>query len=157
MKNTSLYDLLNKMGISYDEVEHPEVFTVEEAQAVKKLIDGTGCKNLLLKDKNSRCCLYILHERKRADLKSVANAIGSSRLSFADEKTLFELLGLEQGAVSPFGIINDTGNRVILLIDSELKGKTLLFHPNVNTKTISVKYDDLIRFIEKMNHRYIII
>lgn len=157
MKNTSLYDLLNKMGISYDEVEHPEVFTVEEAQAVKKLIDGTGCKNLLLKDKNRRCCLYILHERKRADLKSVANAIGSSRLSFADEKTLFELLGLEQGAVSPFGIINDTGNRVILLIDSQLKGKTLLFHPNVNTKTISVKYDDLIRFIEKMNHRYIII
>ena len=44
-----------------------------------------------------------------------------------------------------------------LLIDNDLKNKMLLFHPNANTKTVSIKYDDLIKFIEFEKHKYMFI
>ena len=52
------------------------------------------------------------------------------------------------------GIINDDLNKVTLLIDKDLMNNKLLFHPNVNTKTMSITYDDLIKFIEYENHKY---
>lgn len=83
------------------------------------------------------------------------NVIRCSRLSFASSSRLKEILDLEEGSVTPFGIINDKDNKVTLLIDKDLKDNKLLFHPNINTKTISVSYDDLIKFIEDQNHKYI--
>ena len=46
-------------------------------------------------------------------------------------------------------IINDKDNIVTLIIDNELKGKKILVHPNTNTKTIVLSYDDLIKFMSK--------
>ena len=37
-------------------------------------------------------------------------------------RTRQKYLGLEAGAVSPFGLINDTDRRVRVVLDSELKG-----------------------------------
>lgn len=96
-----------------------------------------------------------MSENKQADLKSIANLAGTSRLSFASPETLYDVLRLYPGSVSPFGIINDKDNVVILIIDAELKNKKLLFHPNINTKTIAIQYDDLIKFVEFTNHHYI--
>ena len=68
-----------------------------------------------------------------------------------------DILKLKIGSVSPFGIVNDSENKVTLLIDSDLKNKKLLFHPNINTKTISIEFDDLIKFIEYEKNKYILI
>ena len=67
------------------------------------------------------------------------------------------ILKLEKGSVTPFGILNDTDNKVLLVIDKELKDKRLLFHPNINTKTISVTYDNLIKFIKYEGHNYVLL
>lgn len=80
--------------------------------------------------------------------------IPSSHDSLAAATAVCKLLGLYPGAVSPFGIINDTENRVELLIDPCLVGQRLLFHPNTNTRTVSIAYDDLIKFIESRKHSY---
>lgn len=77
-------------------------------------------------------------------------------LSFARREELKKILGLEPGSVSPLGIINDKKNLVTLMIEKELKNKTLLVHPNVNTKTMSIRFEDLIKFIEQEKHKYII-
>ena len=151
-----LLDLLKKLNITYNLVEHKAVFNCEQAQKVKKLIDGVGCKNLFVTDKNN-FYLIVTQDDKRIDLKSIAQKVGTKRLSFCSEQQLMDILKLQIGSVSPFGIINDAECKVTLLIDNQLKDKKLLFHPNVNTCTLSIDFDDLIKFIEYENNRYILI
>lgn len=150
-----LYAVLAELGISVEEIGHESVFTIEEAGSIKSRIDGTGCKNLFLTDKaKSRYLLVILEESRQADLKRIAALAGTSRLSFAGSGELWDILRLSPGSVSPFGIIHDGEKRVTLMIDAKLQGRRLLFHPNVNTRTMAIWYEDLIRFIEFTGHRY---
>ena len=51
--------------------------------------------------------------------------------------------------------MNDTENRVTVVLDKELQGKKILVHPNRNTATISIQYEDLIKFIESEHHKII--
>lgn len=150
-------DILNKLEIEYTMIGHEPVFTCEQAQFVKTLINGEGCKNLFLRNNKKQYFMYILPDEKRADLKSLGKQNGLGHLSFGNEEKLWELLKLKRGGVSPFGIINDAENAVTLLIDNELKDKLLLFHPNDNSKSLNIRYDDLIKFIEYTNHEYILI
>jgi len=152
-----LYDVLKKLDIEFEEIEHEPLFTIEQAQLIKRNISGIGCKNLFLTDKKDNYVLCILEENKRADINQIGALVGMSHLSFADVKELQMILKLEKGSVTPFGILNDTDNRVLLVIDKELKGKRLLFHPNINTKTISVTYDNLIKFIKYEEHNYVLL
>lgn len=123
--------LLKNLNIEYSIVEHDPVYTVEEAEYIENMIDGIGCKNLFLKDKASYY-LYILKECKKADLKQISSKLNIGKLTFASEEELNDKLKLERGSVTPMGIINDNSS-VILLIDKELKGNTILVHPNINT------------------------
>lgn len=150
----NLYNILEQLNIEYKEIEHKAVFTIKEAQEIKNKIEGTGCKNLFLTDKKGKYVLVVLDENKKANIKQIEEAVNMDHLSFAKTEELKEILQLEQGSVTPFGIINDTNNKVGLVIDSELKNKKLLFHPNINTKTISITYDDLIKFIDFEKHNY---
>lgn len=150
-----VYDILKKLNIDYQEIEHEAVFTCLEAQRLKDKIIGTGCKNLFLTD-HRKYYLVILEESKRLNMKDLSKQINTPHLSFATIEELKAILNLEIGSVTPFGIINDVNNQVVILIDKELINKVLLFHPNVNTKTISVVYDDLIKFIVYEQHQYIV-
>ena len=149
-----LYEVLKKLNIEFKEIEHEAVFTIEQAQGIKNKIDGLGCKNLFLTDKNGKYILIVLSENKKANIKQIEKIVNTSHLSFAKETELKSILQLEQGSVTPFGILNDNDNKVMIVIDKDLKGKKLLFHPNVNTKTISISYGDLIKFIEFEKHNY---
>lgn len=151
----NLYDILKKIDVKYKEIEHDPVYTIEEAQKLKDKIKGIGTKSLFLKDKKDNYYLVILEENKKANIKQIEKLASASHLSFAKEIDLQNILHLEKGSVTPFGIINDLDNRVLLILDNDLKGKQLLFHPNTNTKTISVMFNDLIKFIEFENHNYI--
>ncbi len=150
----NILELLTMLNIKYEIVEHEPVFTVEQAEFVKGLISGVGCKNLFMKNKNKDYFLIIVDDCKKADMKNIKKVCGTSHLSFASEEELNNILGLKRGSVSPFGIINDKKNKVRIIIDKDLKGKRLLFHPNINTATISIDYNDLIKFIEYENHKY---
>lgn len=150
-----LYEILKELNIEYEEVSHEKVMTVEEAMNLENMIDGIGSKNLFLTDKKNYY-LVILEENKRANIKELANILECKKLSFASSERLKEVLDLEEGSVTPFGIINDKDNKVVLVIDKDLIGKKLLFHPNTNTKTMSINYDDLIKFIECEKHKYVL-
>ncbi len=143
-----ILEVLNKLNIKYNMQEHKAVYTVEEMQDVFLDMEGIGCKNLFLKDAKKKLFLYTLPEDKRADLKTLPEKINSKRLSFANENDLQTYLGLIPGAVTPLGIINDKEKKVTVVLDKELKNNKVLIHPNRNTATISIKYDDLIKFIK---------
>lgn len=153
-----LYTILDDLGITYEEDEHNPVYTVEQVQSIKSRISGVGCKDLFLTDhRRTKYLLVILEESKQADLKHIAAVAETSRLSFASNEELYEILRLSPGSVSPLGIIYDVENRVTLLIDAALQGKRLLFHPNINTKTLAIQYNDFVWFVKYTKHQYTIL
>lgn len=153
----TIYDILDKLKISYEEISHEAVFTVEEANAIEQQIKGLGCKNLFLTNKKGKYYIYVLEDSKQANLKELQSFLNEKRLSFGKEEELNEILNLTKGSVTPLGIINDKDNLVTVLLDKDLIDKRILAHPNVNTKTVSLEYQDLIKIIEYTNHNYIII
>ena len=151
-----IYKFLTQLGIDYQKINHQSVSTVEESMFINEKIDGVACKNLFLKSSDKQFFIYMMTVEKRADLKYIAKQIGSKRLSFASDEELVELLKLIPGSVTPLGIINDN-KRVKILIDRELRAQRLLIHPNINTATISITYDDLLLFINACGNEYLII
>ena len=78
------------------------------------------------------------------DLKALRRRLGTSALSFASEDRLNRLLGLEKGAVTPLGILNDEARAVEVLFDRDLAGLPALgVHPNRNTATVFLPLADL--------------
>lgn len=150
----NIYEVLNNLNIKYDEIRHEAVYTIEQAKNLKVEIEGIGCKNLFLTDKKGKYYLVILDDSKRANIKEVSKVIGVSHLSFASNEELNSILKLEAGSVTPLGIINDYDNKVLIIIDKDLKDNKLLFHPSTNTRTISISFEDLIKFIEYEKHSY---
>jgi Ala-tRNA(Pro) deacylase len=148
-KEAKVYAVLDELGISYTRHEHLPVFTVEEAEKHWTQITGAHCKNLFLRNKKgNRHYLVILEASKVADLRSLNKLLGENRLSFASEKRLMKYLGLETGAVSLFGLINDKENYVKVVIDEDLKNaEGVNFHPNVNTATIGISFPDFEKFL----------
>lgn len=151
----TIEEKLNNLNIDYQKVEHPAVYTVEEVKEKVPYIDGIGCKNLFLKTQKKENFLYTLPEDKQINLKNLSEILEVTRFHFASPETLEEVLGVIPGSVTPLAIMNDTGNKVTVVLDKELKGKRVLVHPNRNTATISIKYEDLIKFIESENHKII--
>ena len=153
----NIYDILKELDIRYEEIEHKATYTAEEAlqENIANRIDGIGCKNLFVKSKNKYYLIFIKAE-KRAELKLVAELLNETRLSFASEKELKDILNLTIGSVTPFGLVNDRDNLVTLLIDKELENQKVLVHPNVNTKTVSIQLSDLIKLVEHIKHQYIL-
>lgn len=148
-----IYQILKEIGAEYKEITHCAVFTVEQAKFIEKKLDGIGCKNLFVTDNKGRYFLILVFADKKVNLKHMAEVLGTSRLSFADEKELSEILGTKFGSVSPLGIINDKNQKVVIVIDEQLQGKKILVHPNDNTKTLAVEFKDLLKFIEHENHK----
>ena len=148
MNNVQQY-LLDQQ-VSYILHEHPPVYTCEEAQKYCSGIPGLSCKNLFLRNKKAqRYFLLVLASHKRADLKKISDIIGATRLSFANSQELQEILHLTPGAVSPFGLINDTDHSVECIIDREVYESDIVsFHPNINTATLELSKDMFHKFLE---------
>ena len=150
-----MLERLDELEITYELHEHPAVFTAEEAAAHWSGIAGAAVKNLFLRNKKGdRHYLVILGIGKQADLRHLVGLIGEDRLSFGSPHRLMRLLGVTPGSVSPFGLINDAERAVTVVIDSDLRSaEGLIFHPNDNTASLTIKAGDLSRFLEQQGNR----
>ena len=87
------------------------------------------------------------------DLKAAPAKIGSRRLSFGKPELLKEVLGVEPGSVTPFGLINDTEKRVNVVLDAAMMAHELVnYHPLENTATTTIRSQDLVAFIRSCGH-----
>ncbi len=143
----------SQLGIKTQTREHPPVFTVEEARELRGQIPGGHCKNLFLKDEKGVVWLIVCLEDSKIDLKAAPARIGSRRLSFGKPPLLMELLGVEPGSVTPFGLINDTENRVTVILEERMMQEPLLnYHPLSNDATTTIAAADLLTFIRSCGH-----
>ena len=145
---------LASLGIAVTTVDHPPVFTVDEAQTLRGEIAGGHSKNLFLKDKKDALFLVVAREEAAIDLKHLHGRIGASgRLSFGKPELLMERLGVPPGSVTPFGLLNDRPPRVRVILDARLVAhETVNFHPLVNTATTTLLSRDLLAFIRATGH-----
>lgn len=146
---------LKSLGIDFVRIEHPPTATVEEAERYWKGLRGVHVKNIFLRNfKGNRHYLLLVEAAKKVDLKHLNLVLGEDRLSFASERRLRAFLGVSPGAVSPFGLINDSGREVQVIIDSDLRSSPYLaFHPNVNTATLEISGPDFIKYLEACGHK----
>jgi Ala-tRNA(Pro) deacylase len=149
-----LFAFLNRLGIRHSTVSHAPLFTVEQSQALRGRIPGAHTKNLFLKDKKDALFLVTALEDAAIELKSLHNRIGGKgRFSFGPADLMLETLGVEPGAVTPFGALNDAQGRVTVAFDAALMTfDTINAHPLVNTMTTSLARDDLLRFLRATGH-----
>jgi len=149
-----LFAFLDTLGIATRTIAHPPLFTVADSQALRGEIPGGHTKNLFLKDKKDQFFLLVVDEDAVVDLKQIHHAIGAaSRVSFGKPEALMELLGVTPGAVTAFGVINDTACKVSVLIDAGLmEHDTINAHPLSNEATTSIARDDLMTFIRATGH-----
>ena len=154
-KEIRVYDLLDKLGIEYQRIDHEAAMTMEACAAIDEVLDATICKNLLLC--NRQCTnfyLLMIPGNKVFKTSVLSKQIGSSRLSFADAEYMERFLDITPGSVSVLGLMNDHENQVQLLIDEDvLKGEFFGCHPCINTSSLRLKTADLMeKIIPAMGH-----
>ncbi len=148
-----LLQRLLSLGLSTTTHDHPAVFTVDEAKKVHDGIAGGHCKNLFCKDEKAVLWLIVALEDSMVNLKTAPGKIGSRRLSFGKPDLLMQILGVEPGSVTPFGLINDDALRVNVILDEAMMAHEILnFHPLRNDATTSIKSKDLVTFIVSCGH-----
>lgn len=148
-----LFAFFEKQGIATVTFDHEPVFTVDEAKKVHDNVPGGHCKNLFCKDEKGVLWLIVALEDARIDLKAAPAKIGSKRLTFGKPELLMEILGVEPGSVTPFGLINDAQIRTNVILDAAMmQHEKLNFHPLKNDATTTIGSADLLKFIKACGH-----
>jgi len=148
-----LFARLDQLGIAHRTVEHPPVFTVEEAKALRGNLPGHHIKNLFLRNKKEEMWLVVALEDRAIDLKRLGEVLGAGRLSFGSADRLKRHLGVDPGSVTPLSLANDESRVVRLVLDRGVaEGGPVNAHPLVNTMTTALSPADLLRFFEATGH-----
>ena len=150
MNQTEILQMLQQRQIAYECVNHEAVITMEEMERLGMEQKGEDAKNLFLRDAmGKRHFLLTVQKDKQVDLKQLRIQMGTTQLSFASEERLQKHLGLKQGSVSPFGILNDEDRTVEVWMDTAFAGKVMGVHPNENTATVWIACEDMCELIRE--------
>ena len=154
-----IYEFLARHGIPYQRVDHPPVFTCEEAERLVPPLPGVHTKNLFLRDKKGRNhVLVMVDHAKSVNLKALSSLLGLTNLSMASAERLQKYLGVEAGAVSILAIVNDNECAATVVVDSDVwKADTLQCHPLVNTSTLAIHRSDIARILEITGHDWTVV
>ncbi len=152
---TQIFELLDRLGVIYNTVEHPATFTVAEAKNLRVGLSPSGeTKNLFLRDKKKRNFLLSASHTTEVDLVKLSENIGSKRLSFARPERLEQYLGIQPGSVSAFALLNDQSREVEFWLDSKLAElDEIHFHPLINTMSTTVSFAGLQKFCDYTGHK----
>ena len=152
-----LYQLLDELHIAYEYIEHPPAPTIEIAKQYWAGHDAQHCKNLFFRNhKGNRHYLVILNCDQDMAIHDIEKQLHQGKLSFASEARMDKYLGVKPGSVTPFGLINDQEHHVTVFLDKTLQqAKKLSFHPCINTASLIIKREDLIKFLDYCGNQYL--
>ena len=152
-----LYQLLDELHIAYEYIEHPPAPTIEIAKQYWAGHDAQHCKNLFFRNhKGNRHYLVILNCDRDMAIHDIEKQLHQGKLSFASEARMDKYLGVKPGSVTPFGLINGTEHHVTVFLDQTLQqAEKLSFHPCINTASLIIKREDLIKFLEYCGNEYL--
>lgn len=159
-QESAAFDLLDTLGMDYDRVSHDAAFNMELCADVSAVLGVSVCKNLFLCNRQ-KTSFYLLcmPPDKPFHTKDLSAQINSSRLSFAPEVSLWELLHCHPGSATVLGLANDTEHRVQLLLDREVYDAPYMScHPCICTSTLKLKTSDVLtRLLPHTGHTPIVV
>ena len=149
---------LDHLGIIYELHTHKAVYTVAESIETEKNIHACHTRNMFLRCKKKENYLITLSHNTPIDMKKLELVIGSKRLSFGSPDRLMQYLGVYPGSVTPFSAVNAKAEDIkVILEEKMMKSDYVAFHPLINTMTVVLKPEDLIRFLESCGHQPMIV
>lgn len=157
IKEQKCYETLDLLGIEYHRVDHEHADTIEACHEIEATLGAAICKNLFLTNRQqTEFYLLLMPGDKPFKTKLLSKQIGTARLSFGGAEDMERLLDITPGSVSVLGLINDSQNKVHLVIDSELLSDEYIgCHPCINTSTLRIKTSDITeKFLPHVNHDY---
>ena len=161
-KEIDCYDLLDRLGVEYERIDHEALFTIDACAEVDRALgfEFGVCKNLLLCNKQrTDFYMYLLAGTKRFETKVFSRFLGVSRLSFAPGEMMEELVNITPGSLSVLGLMYDEARRVRLCVDEAvLQSEFFACHPCVNTSTLKFRTADLVgKVIPALGHEPIVV
>ena len=161
-KEIRVYDLLDRLGIEYDRLDHrpADSSDPEICREVEASLGARICKNLFLANRQrTKFYLLMMPDDKVFRSSEVSKQAGSSRLHFAEPEYMEKYLDTTPGSASVMGLMNDTGREVQLLVDEDLLSQEFIgCHPCINTSSLRIRSEDVFgRFIEHTGHSDFII
>ena len=160
-KETRTYDLLDRLGIEYNRIDHAPAMTMEVCQEIDCVLNAVICKNLFLCNaQKTDFYMLMMPGHKKFKTAKLSKQIGSARLSFASSEFMEEFLDITPGSVSVLGLMNDKNNRVRLLIDQDVIDHHTFVgcHPCINTSSLKLYTKDILeKFLPAVHHEYTIV
>ena len=153
-KEIRVYDFLDGLGIEYKRADHEAAMTMEVCEEIDRTLCATICKNLFLCNRQeTEFYLLMMPADKKFKTKDLSAQINSARLSFGSETYMEQFLDITPGSVSVLGLMNDSGNKVKLLIDKDvLNGEYIGCHPCINTSSLKIRTEDMMKIIIPVMH-----
>lgn len=154
-REARVYELLDRLGIEYDRIDHEPLATMEACAGVDRTFGTEMCKNLLLCNRQkTKFYLLLTPGNKPFRTKELSAELAIARLSFADGEKMVELLDIHPGSLSVMGLMNDRTGAVTLLIDRDVAdGEYIACHPCVNTSSMKIRTCDILeKFLPAVAH-----
>ncbi|NIO44948.1 MAG: prolyl-tRNA synthetase associated domain-containing protein [Candidatus Aenigmarchaeota archaeon] len=114
-----------------------------------KKLEGVVPINLLLKDNNDDLYLMIRQMSTQIKFKTLSKKIGTKGLQLTKRSALSEILSVPEGCATVFALLNDPENKIVVLVDDTIpKDGKVNFHPLRNDATMTISYEDMVKFVE---------
>ena len=144
-----LYLILTNLDIKHTILNHKVITTMAQGAEIMTQLEGSVPVNLLLKDKQGQHYLMIKNMENKSKLKSL-NIKG---LQMESRSALPDLLKVPEGCATVFALLNDPKHEIIVLIDKTIpENDKVNFHPLRNNATMTIEYNDMIRFVEHLGN-----
>lgn len=151
-----VYQILDKLKISYERVDNDVVETMEECEEIDKALGTEIRKSIFLcNKKKTSFFLVVLPANKSLDTNTLSKKIGVPHLSFVSGELMEEHLGTKPGSASVMGLINDEDDYVQLIVDKEVAQEEWFgCNPGINTSHLKMKTEDLLnKFLPQIRHK----
>ncbi len=155
-----VYKTLDELSISYERVETDEAITMEDCIEIDKKLNMKMVKTLFLCNRQeTNFYLYITTGDKKFDSKKFSQELEISRVSFAKEEKMNEMLGTKIGAATIFSSLIDNDLKVQTVIDKDVLNEEYYgCSDGTTTGYMKIKTDDIInKVLPYSKHKEIII
>jgi prolyl-tRNA synthetase len=156
-QQAALFAKLGELGIKYKTVSHESCMTADDVERVAAACgmeppEGR-CKNMFLKSKKGELFCFTTQNANQVDMKVLSKKLNAPECRFASDDFLASTLKVAKGSVTPLAAINDTETKCTFALDKRMVGQAAIWvHPLMNTQSVCLSYDDLVKFLNAVGH-----
>lgn len=154
------YHVLDQLKIKFERVDTDEAITMDDCILINEKLDMKMVKTLFLCNrKKTLFFLFVTTGNKVFHASAFSNAMGCSRVSFAPEDLMTEMLGTKIGAATVFSAINDLDGDIHIVIDQDVADEEYYgCSDGTTTCYLKIKTDDILnKFLPYAKHKPYII